>query len=165
MSGSWLLIRRRIGNALLQVARDNRGGSYSHRTYLLFHNSRRVGVDHSASLVCPFIPISSGSVILTVLVDCWRRIQSLRLPHDPITVRTVVQIGRVVGWRLISATTSCGRNVDQQRNHHPCHRPDRPLSAEPMLDSGIPEKGRREEDEAEDQPEERVEYSREPLRE
>jgi hypothetical protein len=34
-----------------------------------------------------------------------------------------------------------------------------------MLDSGIPEKRRGEKDEAEDQPEERVEYSREPLRE
>lgn len=34
-----------------------------------------------------------------------------------------------------------------------------------MLDGGIPEERRGEEDEAENQPEERVEYSREPLRE
>jgi hypothetical protein len=34
-----------------------------------------------------------------------------------------------------------------------------------MLDGGIPEKRCGEEDEAEDQPKERVEYSREPLRE
>lgn len=67
--------------------------------------------------------------------------------------------------RLISAATSRRRDVDHNRDHDAHDRPERPLPAEPVLDGGIPEDRRGQKDEAEDQPEERVEYSREPLRE
>ena len=72
MSGSWLLIRRRIGNALLWAAHENRVGLIL--IALAYYSMTRVVLVSIIlhHLRCPFIPISSGSVILTVLavVQC-----------------------------------------------------------------------------------------------
>src|ERR1051325_2443156 len=58
-----------------------------------------------------------------------------------------------------------GCDVDDQRDHQPCDRPQRPHASEPVQDHRIPEQARWQEDKAEHRPECRGEQAIEPCRE